>query len=302
MEVDRRKFIAMMTLGSASALITASSGQNQQAWAKIPFLPQFSGEITRLALIGDATALALQDQTLPVLLRRALTGTSGLSSILGMGMMFPPGDSVISFLAAARRNWLDSGTEDDQHRLAIATGYLMHRAAEHRIRQGLEAAGIKTAKQNVAKLQQDAEVIRSLLTNSPQIMAEIEALLFVLDQRLRIKLHTLKPDETDQTAWVLKLLEWDAAQEILFKQLAAAIAEPNASERFLYVEALNFFDSTSPLVTAARGQKAVELVADKTGETSLYGRALADCRRVVTLVGQFINGSISAEALAQKLC
>lgn len=300
MEVDRRKFIAMMALGSASTMIAGSYGRDQQTSPTMEFFTQFSGEITRLALIRDATALALHDQTLPVLVRRALTGTSGLSSILGIGMMFPPGSSVISFLAAARRNWFDSGTDNDQHRVAIATGYLMHRAAENRIRQELVAAGVNSADENIAKLQQDAEVIRSLLTNSPQTKAEVEALLSVLDQRLRIKLHTLNPDGTDEKAWILKLLEWDAAQETLFKRLAAAIAEPNAKERFLYVEALNFFDNASPLVTAARSQKVVEL-ADKTRETSLYGRALEDCQRVVTLVGQFTIGSINAKTLAQKL-
>ncbi|MDY6941060.1 MAG: hypothetical protein SWY16_25805 [Cyanobacteriota bacterium] len=299
--MDRREFLATMLIGSATAVAAAACGQNRQNWPTLEITPPASGDLTRLALISDATALALPDPSLPDSLRGALAGTAGLSSILGMGILFPTQSAIVSLLAKARPRWFDSSAEDNEHRVAIATGYLMHRAAERCIHKGFVEAGLNAAQENIAKLYQDAEVLRSFLVEVPQTVAEAESLLSVLDRRLRIKAHTIRPDGTDIKAWVLKFLAWDAAQATLFEKLASTIAEPNAEERSRYVESLNFFDRTSPLVNAARSQQAVNLTAENIEESSLYGRALLDCRRAISVVGQFIDGSIDASTLVETL-
>ncbi len=257
-------------------------------------------------------------------LKLALTGVPGLSHVLGMGILFPAEASVVTFLAKARSGgWNASlkrmgfgnpSLEDNAYRVAIATGYLMHRAAESRISRGYSAAQIDTAESDQAKLYQDATIIRSLLPSPPQSLAEAAAILSVLDQRLWIKIHTLRPDGTDEKGWVLKLLAWDAAKEALNKSLAAAIASPDIEKRSRYVESPNFFDSTSPLVSAARSQNAAQLVSleaasdpaissvpHQRAESSLYGQALAECIQVVNQVNQFLQGSIDEKALTSRL-
>ncbi|MEM6592058.1 MAG: hypothetical protein AAF651_09385 [Cyanobacteria bacterium P01_C01_bin.73] len=302
MTVNRRAFLTIAALGSVATFATASCGSSTQGvWPALEFVPELSGELTRLALIADASALALQTQTLPDIMRRALLGTPGLTSILGMGVLFPSGASVISFLGEARRGWLSRGNPNDEHRVAVATGYLMHRAVEQRLGAGLVAAGIKAAEVDAAKLQQDAEVIRSFMSEVPPTEAEAKALLSVLDQRLRIQIHTLKPDGTDEKTWVRKLLEWDAAQEDLFERLAAAIAEPDTEDYARYVEAPKFFDRNSRLVQAVRGQNATQSSIEQASSDSLYDLGLTDCARVVALVCEFLDGSISGKDLVQAL-
>lgn len=300
--INRRTFLDLAALSSAAIAVNSACSQAQQTWPELDFTPKFSGEITRLAIINDAAVLGLQDSTLPDLVRRALMGEPGLPNVLGMGIMFPVGRAVVSFLSKARASWLNSGADDDEYRVAIAAGYLMHRAADQRIQEGLLASGITDNELDAAKRLQDAEVIRSYLSRSPRTLAEAEDLLFAIDQKLRIQIHTLRPDGTNEADWVMQLLEWDAAQEALFKQLAATIAEPNADEQRRYVESLNFFNRTDPLIQAARQQNAVEpLETEITPQSSLYGLALNDCRQVIALVSQFVQGNINSEQFAQAL-
>lgn len=303
--MNRREFIATMSLGFASAIAIASCDRSQessQIRINAKFMPFSGGEITRFALIQDATSLALQNP-LPDLMSRALKGIPGLSSILGMGMMFPAQDldSVISFLSKARSNVLDFRDEDqnNEHRVAIATGYLMHRAIFQRVRDRLATAKIDPAERHTAKLYQDAETLRNL-TDFPPTKAEVRNLLSIVDRRMRIKIHTLRPDGSDEKAWVLKLLEWDTAQQKFFDRLASTIAEPEQSKRHHYVTALNFFDLNSPLTNAARNGKVVKLLSTSP-ESSLYELALNDCREIVAVVGQFIDGEIDDSTLKQKL-
>lgn len=202
----------------------------------------------------------------------------------------------------ARSNTSKLNRDINEHRVAIATGCLMHQAIDRRIRKDLMRAGINfnEEQQNTAKLYQDAKVIRQLL-NDPLTKVQTRTLLSVIDQRLRIKIHTLRPDGTNEKAWVLKLLKWDAAQENLFPRLAAAIAEPNADKQRLYVDAIDFFDRDSPLINMARNHQARQSQANKSLELSLYGRAIEDCLEITNLVGQFVDGSLSAKVFAQKL-
>lgn len=301
-KLGRRNFLTMAALGAIATYIAASCRQAREGDAPVlAFDPQFSGEITRLAIIHDAAALELQDPTQPEQMRRALMGTPGLPPILSMGALFPAGASVIDFLAEARRQWFDFDKSNDDHRVAIATGYLMHRTIETRLREGSTALGIGADEVATAIMQQDAEVIRSLLTTVPPTVNDVERLLLVLDRRLRIQIHTLRPDATDEAAWVMQILAWDAAQNEVRQQLAEAIVNPNAQACARYVDALNFFDRGSPLVRAARNRSGAELVAVSTPEKSLYGLALQDCTRLIGLVRQFIDGSISTGALHQAI-
>ena len=302
--MNRREFIATMSLGFASAIAIASCDRSEETSptpTDLKFMPFSGGEITRFALIGDATSLALQ-KPLPALVSRALKGIPGLSSILGMGMTFPAQDldSVITFLSKARSNIFDFKDEeqDNQHRVAIATGYLMHRAIARRVEDRLATAGIDPAEHNTAKFYQDAETLRNL-TDFPQTKVEVRHLLSIVDRRMRIKMHTLRPDGSDEKAWVLKLLAWDTAQENFFDRLASTIAEPESSKRHHYVTALNFFDPDSPLTNAARNGKVVKLLSTSP-KSSLYELALNDCREIVEVVGQFIDGA-SADSIKHKL-
>jgi hypothetical protein len=168
-----------------------------------------------------------------------------------------------------------------------------------------------------AKLYQDAEILRGLFPKPPSSRAEAEAVLSVLNQRLRIKIHTLIPNG-DERGWLAKVIAWDEAQESLFQALAAAMTEPNQDYLARYVVNLNFFSATSPLVVMARShsepahsepahsepaQPTVVLAADtqSISETSLYEQALADCMQVITQVGQFLDGSIDETTLVQKI-
>ena len=330
--MNRREFLATAALGSVVTLLVAACDQHQDSWRKIAFEPPSSGEITRLALLNDAAALARQETDLPQVLKDAVTGLPGLPHILGMGMLLPVGVSVIPFLAKARSSWIKNGwrgarsdrigAENDAHRVAIATGYLLHRAADSRLSQGYMKAGIGAANIDQARLYQDATVLRSRLSEPPPTRAEAEAMLFVLDQRLRIKIHTLIPD-ADEKSWVAKLLAWDSAQEALFKAIAAAMTEPNRDDLARYVDDLNFFSPASSLVVAARSQSTVsgpalskptaskpalpqgsaELVTNTqlSVETSLYGQALADCMQVIAGIKEFLEGSIDEETFAGRI-
>lgn len=296
--MDRREFLEMAALGSAAAMAAASCSSIPQSQPTLEFEPQFSGEILRLAVIKDATVLASQDQTLPAPMGRALKGLPGLTNILGMGILFPAGATVIAFLAKARRSWFDFAPGDDR-RVAIATGYLLHRAVESRLREAMLAAGIRATESEAAKLQQDAAVIRSLLDNPPQTQAEAEVLLSILDRQLRIQIHTLRPDGADEGAWVMRLLAWDAAQEALFKRLAAAIVEPDAAGYSRYVEALNLLPRDRSRANAA--QNSAGPTSNETESASLYELALEDCKQVIAIVSQFLEGAIGAKALVQNL-
>lgn len=296
MKLNRREFLTATGLGFVTALGIAYKFSDGDL-PSIDFVPQWSGEITRLALLRDAIALAERDANLPITLRRSLVDTQGAT---GMGSLFPAQASVIAFLADMRRSWLREKA-NDIYRVAIATGYLMHHAAERRIQQALTAAGIGVSELDSAKLQQDAEVIRSSLAEPPKTMAEAQTLLSVLDQRLRIEIHTFIPDEVDEQAWIFNLLEWDAAQEVLFRELAEALATPDAAKRARYVEAPNFLDFNDPLLRTARSEDPARLTKTAQSEKSIYALALGDCSQVIALVGQFVNGSLDAEALAYAL-
>ena len=303
--MDRREFIATIALGSIATSIASSCSYDFQTFSVIKPKLFYSGEITRIAMINDAISLAIRDRTLPDLMHRALIGIPGLPSVVEMGVMFPAKDlnSVISFLAKARSVIFKPNKDNNELRVAIATGYLMHQAIERRIHKNLITTNIdlNAEEKDTAKLYQDAEVVRHLLSDPSLTKVQARTLLSIIDQRLRIKMHTIRPDGTEEKAWVLKLLEWDAAQEDLFDRLAAAIAEPNADKQYLYVEAIEFYDKSSPLINMARNSQAEQLQTDKSLETSLYGRALEDCQRVINLIGQFVNSSLDASALAQKL-
>lgn len=294
---NRRDFLTTAALGMTATLVTTCS-RRQSALPHLDFSPQWSGAMTRLALIRDAIALAAQDATLPETLLNAL---SAPQDVAAMGMLFPSEASAIDFLAAIHHRWFRRSAESDQHRIAIATSYFVHRAAERRIEYSLTASEIATAELDQAKLYQDAEVIRGLMAEPPQTVDQALTLFTALDQRLRIDIHTFIPDETDQRAWVTRLLDWDEAQDVLFRQFAEAVAAPDPGQQARYVDGPNFFNSADPLIAAARSNGAIGAVPIGLGQSSIYAQALADCQQTLSLVGQFIDQSLDAEALTQQL-
>ncbi len=304
LSVTRRIFLsgaALVASASGGALITK---QLQRVTDPLPiqFVARASGELTRIAALLDTSALVSRDQNLSEALREALTGTWNAPAL---GIRLPTSGSVVAFLAGEDRSLVRGvGREHDPVRIALATGHLMQRTVDHLMAESLAVHGIAEAEWPIAQLHQDAEIVRGLFRQPPSSVEEAQDLFASLDQRLRIKIHTFRPDESDQRVWIDRLIAWDAQEAERFDVLADLVARPDPVARRQYLEAIDFFDPVDPLIRRARdGGQGRQAGPPSLGpeKACLYARTLMSCYCIARSVGDFLDERSGAAQLTREL-
>lgn len=236
---------------------------------------------------------------------------AGNMALLG-GMMPASVDQLCDLVGRLRTRWPErQGAQEEEggeeeaflpETLALAAGWVLHRAAHAKLKAVHDAA----ADPDEARLYHDAALLRAWSGHAPGAAPEAEVpaeevatLLRLVVPRTLIRFHTLVPDYDDGAGWVTRLAAWRDHHADWSQRLAAAYAQPDPAKLERYVAAPNFYDPADPIIEQAallREAPTVEVGGAEEGEE---GEVKEEARTVE--VPSAPGGSLYAQALRQGL-
>lgn len=242
------------------------------------------GMLTGIALAHDCAAVCIAYDAVAPAVKQAL---SKRLEIVALGNVIPSGARRLPAMLESK----------EERRQALALGFVIHRAAER-----TWPAASNTAE---AGIYQDAHLLRQAIPNTSMPM---KALLEDTGRRLMIGIHTFEPDAEDVENWIARLIDWDERTHRMYSEYAAAYSSPDSGKLKRYVEAVNFYDASDPLIAMApelrRGDRVAEpdlQAAMSAPPKSVYGKALRESCKHVIAASDFVAGKSGADALRSAL-
>lgn len=287
-----------------------------------------SENITHTAIVDDCARLALHDRRIGEPFQQVLREQL---EIARLGGITRSGDRFTAdLLERFRRRWPEEGGEEGLRRkLAFVLGWLCHRAADRQMKPIWRSMPSQTASPTECSIYHDVFLFREVYRcghrgpYSPQVLEEapdrsatdgsrqdeVEQLLRTYWRRALLSLHTFKPDSDDIEGWLERLFDARQRFRVEIRRYAEALANPDPQKVRRFIEEVNFYDASEPLIRFARSvqrgapEESIDLdeAFEAAAEGSQYARALRRGLGYLRAGSAFFEGRLERDVLEDRL-
>lgn len=328
--LTRRDFVMLTTMAGTGLSFGLTALQPTEAFAQGANAPdKISAYLTPIAVADDCVRLAMYSATIAEAFKQSLT--KHLDVVRLGGAMRSGHKHVPTLFSQCRDRWATRGKGDvTPQKLALATGWLFHKAADTQFSAASRVSATKSHDEDRidSTIYQDIAVLREIYLSEkgpsastasngmsvhPSIQAvsvkDLNDLFDAMGRRLLIQLHTFEPDAEDVDGWLPRLFAWRERQDALFRRYAEAYRSPDPGKVRRYITGANFYDRTDPIIRLARSLQhgAANNKADldraiaAANSQSQYAQALRTGYRHLQAASEFFERSIDEQQLKNRL-
>ncbi len=260
-------------------------------------------------LLGEDLLRLLQLVDFNKMVRQALT-VNGTHFQLGKVWSIPDIE-LLKVAQDAKRIWNSEMEQDRAHtQYALFCGCLAHRTFEQYFptEQGNQLSErVLYQDTYLLKMLQNADIHRKQLPVDSPLEGVTEAavaeLFHIIQQRNLIRMHTLRPEFSDVSAWLEQFLAYYQQMKLDNHAYAKIYCQPVKPKVQQYIVEPNFYDAKETIIQATRHLQlglstgANNLLASTNQPKSLYGKALDTALAKMKICEQYILGKTDDKTL-----